>query len=191
MNPSIASTDAPTRRTSEAAVVPPRPSGSAAGDYGREESEAQRLDRNWSELVQELRVIGTGVQILFAFLLIIAFQARFGQTTPFRTRRLPRDPRTVRAVRKPSHHARGHPPVLLPHSRQGRVGGADQPVGDCGARSPVTLHGWSDRSHLRRERGPTWCWDLRGSRRHHVRNSLVPRTHLAPRSGRQRATIRH
>lgn len=46
--------------------------------YSREgESEAQRLDRNYSELLQELRVAQTGVQILFAFLLGIAFQQRF------------------------------------------------------------------------------------------------------------------
>jgi Family of unknown function (DUF6328) len=51
------------------------------GDYSREESAAHKLDRNWVELVQELRVIGTGVQILFAFLLSIAFQARFAQTS--------------------------------------------------------------------------------------------------------------
>lgn len=53
------------------------------GDYGRQESEAHQLDRNWAELVQELRVIGTGVQILFAFLLSIPFQARFARTTAF------------------------------------------------------------------------------------------------------------
>jgi hypothetical protein len=47
------------------------------------ESEAHQLDRNWAELVQELRVIGTGVQILFAFLVSIAFQARFASTTGF------------------------------------------------------------------------------------------------------------
>jgi hypothetical protein len=52
-------------------------------DYSRHEAKAQQLDRNWAELVQELRVIGTGVQILFAFLLSIAFQARFSQTTGF------------------------------------------------------------------------------------------------------------
>jgi cytochrome bd-type quinol oxidase subunit 2 len=51
------------------------------GDYDRNESRAHQLDRNWSELVQELRVMGTGVQILFAFLLSIAFQARFQQTS--------------------------------------------------------------------------------------------------------------
>jgi hypothetical protein len=52
-------------------------------DYAREESRAHQLDRNWGELVQELRVIGTGIQILFAFLLSIAFQARFAQTNTF------------------------------------------------------------------------------------------------------------
>lgn len=51
-------------------------------DYDRDESRAHQLDRNWAELIQELRVIGTGVQILFAFLLSIAFQARFSQTSP-------------------------------------------------------------------------------------------------------------
>ena len=54
----------------------------APADYDRGESRAHQLDRNWTELIQELRVIGTGVQILFAFLLSIAFQARFSQTSP-------------------------------------------------------------------------------------------------------------
>jgi hypothetical protein len=53
------------------------------GGYDRNESLAHQLDRNWAELLQELRVIGAGVQILFAFLLSIAFQARFSQTTSF------------------------------------------------------------------------------------------------------------
>jgi Family of unknown function (DUF6328) len=53
------------------------------GDYVRQEPEARQLDRNWAELVQELRVIGTGVQILFAFLLSIPFQARFAHTSGF------------------------------------------------------------------------------------------------------------
>jgi hypothetical protein len=43
----------------------------------RDESEAQRLDRNYSELLQELRVAQAGVQILFAFVLSLAFQNRF------------------------------------------------------------------------------------------------------------------
>lgn len=51
--------------------------------YSRDEPEAQRLDRNWGELLQELRVVETGVQILFAFLLSIGFQARFSRTSAF------------------------------------------------------------------------------------------------------------
>lgn len=37
----------------------------------------QRLDRNWQELLQELRVAQTGVQILTGFLLTIPFTPRF------------------------------------------------------------------------------------------------------------------
>lgn len=58
-------------------------SRSHSPDYPRQESRAHQLDRNWAELVQELRVIGTGIQILFAFLLSIAFQAEFAKTTTF------------------------------------------------------------------------------------------------------------
>jgi len=43
----------------------------------RDETPAERADRNWTELTQELRVTQTGVQILTGFLLIIPFQARF------------------------------------------------------------------------------------------------------------------
>ena len=43
----------------------------------REESVAQRADRNISELVQELRVVGLGVQVLFGFLLSLPFTMRF------------------------------------------------------------------------------------------------------------------
>ncbi|TDE03421.1 DUF6328 family protein [Jiangella asiatica] len=46
--------------------------------YERAEDEVSRFDRHWNELLQELRIAQTGVQILFAFLLTIAF------TTPFR-----------------------------------------------------------------------------------------------------------
>jgi hypothetical protein len=45
--------------------------------HTRGESEIQRLDRNFLELLQELRVAQTGVQILFAFLLGIVFTPRF------------------------------------------------------------------------------------------------------------------
>lgn len=52
-------------------------------EYNRNESVAHRLDRNFSELLQELRVAQAGVQILFAFLLSIAFQQRFKDITDF------------------------------------------------------------------------------------------------------------
>jgi hypothetical protein len=42
-----------------------------------EETEAQRADRNFGEVLQELRVAQTGVQILFAFLLTMPLQTRF------------------------------------------------------------------------------------------------------------------
>lgn len=44
---------------------------------GRHETEIQRLDRQWSDLLQQLRVIQTGVQFLTGFLLTLPFQARF------------------------------------------------------------------------------------------------------------------
>src|SRR5215213_305742 len=44
-----------------------------------EESRAERLDRELGELLQELRVILPGVQVLLAFLLTAPFQQRFGQ----------------------------------------------------------------------------------------------------------------
>jgi predicted O-methyltransferase YrrM len=44
---------------------------------GRQESQAERADRNWNELLQELRVMQTGVQILTGFLLTLPFQSRF------------------------------------------------------------------------------------------------------------------
>ncbi|HMA48045.1 MAG TPA: DUF6328 family protein [Frankiaceae bacterium] len=50
---------------------------------GRDETELQRLDRQWNELLQELRVSQTGVQILFAFLLTLPFTQRFASVTSF------------------------------------------------------------------------------------------------------------
>jgi Family of unknown function (DUF6328) len=46
-------------------------------DAARDETEAERLDRNWSSLLQELRVTQTGVQLLTGFLLTLPFQQRF------------------------------------------------------------------------------------------------------------------
>jgi hypothetical protein len=45
----------------------------------RDESEAERDDRNLAELLQELRVAGLGVQVLFGFLLSLPFTNRFAR----------------------------------------------------------------------------------------------------------------
>ncbi|MGH3388579.1 MAG: DUF6328 family protein [Actinomadura sp.] len=52
--------------------------------HGRRPSRGDRAgawDRNFTELLQELRVAQTGVQILFAFLLTLPFSAGFGQAS--------------------------------------------------------------------------------------------------------------
>lgn len=51
--------------------------------YDRVESVDARLDRNYSELLQELRISETGVQVLFGFLLSISFQQRFAEIDAF------------------------------------------------------------------------------------------------------------
>ncbi|WP_034621995.1 DUF6328 family protein [Cellulomonas sp. URHE0023] len=51
--------------------------GDTEPDDGRTETVNQRADRNWNELLQELRVSQTGTQILTGFLLTIPFQQRF------------------------------------------------------------------------------------------------------------------
>lgn len=56
--------------------MPERPSG-------RDETDAERLDRNLGELLQELRVALPGVQVLFAFLLAVPFQQHFTEITEF------------------------------------------------------------------------------------------------------------
>ncbi len=45
--------------------------------FDRNETPLQRLDRHWVELLQEVRVVQTGVQLLTAFLLVLPFQDRF------------------------------------------------------------------------------------------------------------------
>jgi hypothetical protein len=52
-------------------------SDAAWDETRRGETETQRLDRNWSDLLQELRVVQTGVQLLTGFLLTLPFQQRF------------------------------------------------------------------------------------------------------------------
>jgi hypothetical protein len=52
-------------------------------DEGRRETPLERLDRNLDEMMGELRVVVTGVQVLFAFLLIVPFSSGFVGIGPF------------------------------------------------------------------------------------------------------------
>jgi hypothetical protein len=56
--------------------------GEAKSPDPRDESEEERADRNLSELLQELRVAGIGVQVLFGFLLSLPFTNRFSHLSP-------------------------------------------------------------------------------------------------------------
>jgi hypothetical protein len=49
----------------------------------RNETEAERLDRNLEELLQELRIAIPGIQFLFAFLLVVPFQQGWVNVTDF------------------------------------------------------------------------------------------------------------
>ncbi|MET7482139.1 DUF6328 family protein [Streptomyces sp. NPDC005538] len=46
---------------------------------GRDETAEERADRMWGELIQEVRVAQTGVQILFGFLLTVVFTPKYAQ----------------------------------------------------------------------------------------------------------------
>ena len=49
----------------------------------RDESTLETLDRNTIELLNELRVASTGIQTMFAFLLIVPFNTGFNRTSSF------------------------------------------------------------------------------------------------------------
>lgn len=46
---------------------------------GRNETEEERADRMWTELIQEVRVAQMGVQILFGFLLTVVFTPKYAE----------------------------------------------------------------------------------------------------------------
>ena len=78
------SSDAPAEKEGRAlqrGAAGTRPSG-PAGD-GRGETEPERDDRNLSELSGELRVVVTGVQVLFALLLVVPFDVGFDHAKAF------------------------------------------------------------------------------------------------------------
>ena len=60
--------------------------GKGKGRDDRTEEEQERLNRQMTELLNELRVAMPGVQVLFGFLLTVPFQQRFQQVTDFQQR---------------------------------------------------------------------------------------------------------
>jgi Family of unknown function (DUF6328) len=66
-------------RWCDASVV----SASMPPEDQRDEPQFERTDRNLAELLTELRVALPGVQVLFAFLLIVPFSQRYNNITEF------------------------------------------------------------------------------------------------------------
>jgi hypothetical protein len=52
----------------------------------RDETEAEKLDRNWNDMLQELRVVQTGVQLLSGFLLTLPFTQVFSHLDTWQER---------------------------------------------------------------------------------------------------------
>ena len=57
--------------------------GSEQAERERDESQPERLDRNTVELLNELRIAGTGIQVMFAFLLVVPFNTGWKQVDGF------------------------------------------------------------------------------------------------------------
>ena len=105
----------------------------------RDETAAERLDRNTIELLNELRVAGTGIQVMFGFLLIVPFNIGLAAGVAVRAYRLLRDPAVRRGRRRPPDRAVGATPdpvsprrEALP-DRRPRIGSRSSPR--CSSRS--------------------------------------------------------
>ena len=59
------------------------PDSQRVNGEARHETQLERLDRNLEEMTGELRVVVTGVQVLFAFLLIVPFNTGFAHVGSF------------------------------------------------------------------------------------------------------------
>jgi archaellum biogenesis protein FlaJ (TadC family) len=58
-------------------MAPPPEDSGPRDDDDRDESHSEKLDRNWDELLQELRITQTGLQLLSGFLLTLPFTQVF------------------------------------------------------------------------------------------------------------------
>lgn len=71
--------DTPEQRPDPPEQLPDTPEQRPEPPAERRETPGERLDRQWNELLQELRVTQTGIQLLGGFLLVMPFQQRFGE----------------------------------------------------------------------------------------------------------------
>ena len=114
-----------------------------------DEDRSEQLDRELIELLNELRVVLPGVQVLFAFLLAVPFTQRWEQTTDIQRDAFLRGDH----VRDNRHGAPDRAVVVPPAPLAGRRQGADaphvQPAGHLGDDLPRAL---DDRRRLRRHR---------------------------------------
>lgn len=60
--------------------------GLELAEHARRETDMERLDRNMTELLTELRIALPGVQVLFAFLLVVPFNQGWARLTIFERR---------------------------------------------------------------------------------------------------------
>jgi hypothetical protein len=84
--------------------------GSDLSSGTTDESEAERNNRNLSDLLQELRVAGLGVQVLFGFLLGLPFTVRFSRLDGLGRSQ----PALRRCGRGVAGEPRGLPPLGVP-----------------------------------------------------------------------------
>ena len=101
--------------------------------------EERRLDRNWDDLLQELRVAQTGVQLLTGLLLTVPFQARFHELLAHQPHAVPGHRVTVGAGHRPADQSSGAAPGTVPPARPPHPGLAGQRFALCGfarARAP-------------------------------------------------------
>ena len=71
------------KQPDKGAAEDPNYDNESSGSAGRNETEKERIDRNLIELLNELRVALPGVQVLFAFLLVLPFSQGFADVTSF------------------------------------------------------------------------------------------------------------
>ncbi len=88
----------------------------AARPDDRDETQEQRDDRNLIELLQELRVAGLGVQVLFGFLLALPFTTRFVQLSHAQRGLYVGDPGDIGAGHRAAARPGRLPPAGVPGS---------------------------------------------------------------------------